>query len=369
MYQKERKLNPVLLIVLAAALLAVGAVMKMTVSILFAALLIWLSATQLNVKTETAVVTRGDNSTAAFAPGDEVSILSWNIGYAGLGEESDFFMDGGGGSVAESPEVVREDILGSAEALRALSPDFVLFQEVDIDGTRSHHIDEYELLRTQFPSDWSVFCQNYDSAFLAWPLYAPHGANRAGLATFSRLPVSDPVRKSLPISDSFSKFLDLDRCYSIVRVPAGDAELVLFNVHLSAYGADASIMAAQREKLYEDMTAERAAGNYVIAGGDFNQTFPGGLDKYPIKNDDLWTPGMLDDSMLPDGWHFAYDTSVPTCRLDNQPYDAESEATQHYVIDGFILSPNVELTSVQTQDDGFRFSDHNPVLLEVTLLQ
>ncbi|MFR6426479.1 MAG: hypothetical protein ACLUNO_13905 [Oscillospiraceae bacterium] len=32
---------------------------------------------------------------------------------------------------------------------------------------------------------------------------------------------------------------------------------------------------------------------------------------------------------------------MPTCRLDNQPYDAESEATQHYVIDGFILSPNV----------------------------
>ena len=62
---------------------------------LFAALLIWLTATQLNVKTETAVVTRGDNSTAAFAPGDEVSILSWNVGYAGLGEESDFFMDGG----------------------------------------------------------------------------------------------------------------------------------------------------------------------------------------------------------------------------------------------------------------------------------
>lgn len=83
------------------------------------------------------------------------------------------------------------------------------------------------------------------------------------------------MRKSLPISDSFSKFLDLDRCYSIVRVPAGDAELVLFNVHLSAYGADASIMAAQREKLYEDMTAERAAGNYVIAGGDYNHDMIG----------------------------------------------------------------------------------------------
>ena len=46
---------------------------------------------------------------------------------------------------------------------------------------------------------------------------------------------------------------------------------------------------------------------------------------------------------------------------------AESDATQHYVIDGFILSPNVELTGVQTQDDGFRFSDHNPVLLNIRL--
>ena len=56
---------------------------------LVAALLIWLTATQLNVKTETAVVTNGENSTASFAPGDSVSILTWNVGYAGLGEESD----------------------------------------------------------------------------------------------------------------------------------------------------------------------------------------------------------------------------------------------------------------------------------------
>ena len=34
---------------------------------LVAALLIWLTATQLNVKTETAVVTHGENSIASFA--------------------------------------------------------------------------------------------------------------------------------------------------------------------------------------------------------------------------------------------------------------------------------------------------------------
>lgn len=121
-----------------------------------------------------------DEAAPVVSADEEFTVVTANLGFGAYNRDFDFFMDGGTGSVAESPEVVREDILGSAEAIRALSPDFVLFQEVDTDGTRSHHIDEYELLRTQFPSDWSVLCQNYDSAFLAWPLYAPHGANRAG---------------------------------------------------------------------------------------------------------------------------------------------------------------------------------------------
>lgn len=57
----------------------------------------------------------------------------------------------------------------------------------------------------------------------------------------------------------------------------------------------------------------------------------------------------------------------PTCRLLNQPYDPDSEDTQYYVIDGFILSPNVELIGVETIDAGFVNSDHNPVYLEAAL--
>ena len=103
-----------------------------------------------------------DEAAPVVSADEEFTVVTANLGFGAYNRDFDFFMDGGTGSVAESPEVVREDILGSAEAIRALSLDFVLFQEVDTDGTRSHHIDEYELLRTQFPSDWSVFCQNYD---------------------------------------------------------------------------------------------------------------------------------------------------------------------------------------------------------------
>ena len=38
-----------------------------------------------------------------------------------------------------------------------------------------------------------------------------------------------------------------------------------------------------------------------------------------------------------------------------------------YVIDGFLISPNVTVESVQTVDEGFENSDHNPVLLTVSL--
>ena len=58
---------------------------------------------------------------------------------------------------------------------------------------------------------------------------------------------------------------------------------------------------------------------------------------------------------------------MPTCRLLNEPYDPASENTQYYIIDGFILSPNVTLNTVETLDAGFVYSDHNPVLLNVTL--
>ena len=39
------------------------------------------------------------------------------------------------------------------------------------------------------------------------------------------------------------------------------------------------------------------------------------------------------------------------------------------MIDGYIVSPNVQVDRVKTLDEGFVYTDHNPVLLEVTLLQ
>ena len=51
----------------------------------------------------------------------------------------------------------------------------------------------------------------------------------------------------------------------------------------------------------------------------------------------------------------------------NQPYDPADENTQYFVIDGFIVSPNVEVEHVETIDLAFANTDHNPVQLVVRL--
>ena len=113
------------------------------------------------------------------------------------------------------------------------------------------------------------------------------------------------------------------------------------------------------------LTAEYAKGNYVIAGGDFNQTFP--QNPYPVIDAENWAPDVLEADMLPQGWQFAVDADTPTCRLLNQPFSGSYDDTQLYIIDGFIVSPNVQVDAVSTLDTRFRYTDHNPVQLTVTL--
>lgn len=52
-------------------------------------------------------------------------------------------------------------------------------------------------------------------------------------------------------------------------------ELVLYNLHLSAYTSDGTIATEQLEMLCADMLAEYENGNYCVAGGDFNKDLLG----------------------------------------------------------------------------------------------
>ncbi len=335
-----------------------------------AGLVAWLSVTEFRPAASEELPIRGMPGTAPPAAGDSLTVLTLNTGYAGLGADADFFMDGGSG-VQPTRAQVERNLAGLTEQLRAQEADVWFLQEVDIDSARSASQDQSAVYQAYFCAETEgagAFALNYSCDFVPYPL-PPIGKVHSGLQSLTRFPVSAARRIALPCPFRWPvSTANLKRCLLVTDVPLAnsDAHLVLVNLHLEAYD-DGAGKAAQTEMLLEFLTGEYEKGNYVIAGGDFNQTFSGALETFPLQEEALWQPGVLEQDLLPRGWQFACDLTTPSCRLLNRPYDPAAGDTQFYVIDGFLLSPNVGLESVETLDGQFAWTDHNPVRLEVTL--
>lgn len=302
-------------------------------------------------------------------------LVSWNIGFGAYEADYDFFMDGGTQSWAWSKERLTENLNGISSFITAQNADLLLAQEVDIGGTRSYHVDERPFIQLGFSAGWDyacVFAQNYDSPFLFYPFTQPHGANQSGILSLSRFPISSAVRRELPIEESLMKLVDLDRCYSVSRIPtANGKELVLYNLHLSAYTSDGMVAVEQLELLLSDMNAEYKAGNYCIAGGDFNKDLPGNsgeLFGVPVREGDTWAQ-PVPDGIVPDGLTLVVplhaDAPVASCRTAAEPYTPGS--TFRVTVDGFVVSDNVTVSDSNVIETDYAYSDHNPVYLDFVL--
>lgn len=304
-------------------------------------------------------------------PDTEYTLMSYNIGFLAYSADYSFFMDGGTESRAKSAQAVEQNGSGVLETVAQTDPDFLLMQEVDVDATRSWHINEAELLTGELTGYGQVFAQNYDSPYLFWPLTEPHGASRSGMLTLSRCRVEDALRRSVPVETGFSKFLDLDRCYSISRIPVSNGrELCLYNVHLSAYTTDGTIATEQFAMLLDDMAAEYAAGNYVVCGGDFNKDLLGDSSRiFGVSGEAYTWAQPFPQELLPEEITLVApldeENPVPSCRNADRAYDPETSFV--LTVDGFLVSENVEILDARVVDTGFAWSDHNPVRLSFRL--
>ena len=312
------------------------------------------------------------------AEGEELTILTWNIGYGALGENTDFFMDGGTGVRTATKDEVGRNLQSIASEIEEIDPDVVFLQEVDRKSARSHKVNEEEALVNTLntASDLkylSAFAYNYKTLFVPYPL-PPLGRIEAGLLTLSDLGFDSFERIQLPCPFSWPvRLANLKRCLLINRIPVTDPngnetgkELVLVNLHLEAYDSGEGKI-AQTAMLKEILEAEAVKGNYVIAGGDFNQTFSSVDDSMYPEYPDCWHCGEIDVSGF-SGFQFCMDNTVPTCRSLDQSYAAaDKENFQYYMIDGYIVSDNLKVNHLETLDLDFVNTDHNPVLLKVTI--
>ena len=356
-----KRIAKVILIIIAAVLALV------------AGLLIFLTATEYHPEDVETLDING-TAKATYSVGDPLTAMTWNIGYGALGDNADFFMDGGEMVKSADEKRVQENMDGIMDLIDTVGPDMFLLQEADRDSSRSYHIDEVKMLRDKFPDYASTYGINYKTAFVPYPV-PPLGKIDAGIVTFTNSQPVSAERIQLPIPFKWPvRCANLKRCVTETHIPLCSSkgekikqELVLFNLHLEAYDSGEGKI-AQTKMLADLLKKELAKGNYVIAGGDFNQTFSSADKEAFPPQPGKWQPGDLDVTQFGKGWKFLMDHETASCRSLDQPLaGADLDSFQFYLIDGFIVSRNIRVERLQTLDLGFVNSDHNPVVMEFIL--
>ncbi|WP_116105548.1 endonuclease/exonuclease/phosphatase family protein [Lewinella sp. IMCC34191] len=343
-------------------------------------ILLYGTVTDWRPKGETDLVASAGQRAASTQIQDSVlTFVTWNVGYGGLGAADYFFYNRGDffwtdfGKARSPRENVDAYVAGQELTISSTQSDFFLLQEVDTASRRSYYTNQLAQARDVRP-DYSVYyAPNFQSRNVPIPLFQPwdhYGAVQSGLVTLSRFQPSEAQRLQLPGEFPWpTRMFQLDRCALRQVFPtAAGPDLVVYNVHLSAYDSDGSLRRQQMAYLRERVTADYAAGQYVIVGGDWNQIPPGfnWFSLNPTVEETILPPGVAFD-FLPSGWIWAYDPATGSVRRSDEAYDAHR--SEKSVIDYFLCSPNVRLRRVKTINQAFQFSDHQPVYLEAELLR
>lgn len=334
-----------------------------TLAILFLLALLVLSIKDYKPE-KTKVINKAENHNPLSQ--DTFKLITWNIGYSGLGKEMSFFYDGGN-EVRATKERTQENLDKIKYYLKQNQHiDFLLLQEVDKASRRSYYINQLKELRNNLEKHKGYFALNYKVPYVPVPLFKSLGKVAGGLATFTAHNPFKIVRHQFPGQYTWPKNLFmLDRCFLVCRYKLENGnDLLVINTHNSAYD-NGTLKEKEMNALKQFITKEYNAGNYVIVGGDWNQ-FPPEIGKTEKSNQlyNISKAKTIAKDFLAEKWQWAYDPKIPTNRSLDKPLNPWTDMT---IIDFFLLSPNIQLIKVKTKDLKFENSDHQPVHLEVVL--
>ncbi len=312
---------------------------------------------------ETEVVYQPEAKTDTLSIVKTYSLLIWNIGYAGLDKQMDFFYDGGK-KVRTTRNQLDSNIRCIEKFITAEDTfDFKLLQEVDISSKRSYHRNEVKRFSDDLTADHAFYGKNYDVFFVPLPFTNPMGSVNSGLLSFSRYNPAEVTRISFPGQYSWPKRLFmLDRCFLVMRFPlSGGKQLLVVNTHNEAYDTG-KIRDEQMAYLKKFLLTEYENGNYIVVAGDWNQCPPNLQPRFSGDIFDTIDYKGIEPAFLPAGWNWTYDNTMPSNRRVDIPYTRGTTRTT--VIDFFLFSPNLRPGDCKTMDMGFSCSDHQPVQVQ-----
>jgi len=325
----------------------------------YLAMAIWFSRTQKPTYRVLGLPKAPESMRAGL--GDQVSISTWNLGYAGLGADSDFIADRGRHLLPPSLASTRRNLEGILAVAASLTADISLYQEVSDASPLSYWAPLDQRLRALHANRIYLFQRDVATRLLFWPLRVCHGL----VAASSRYPSSV---ESIPLPLESVAMMGLIRRQYALQVlrferTEGHTDWTIVNLHLSAFDKD-GLREIQLREVLKFAQAEYAAGRHVVIGGDWNLALTEAGQKHEDDEYALFWLRPFPQHLLPEGWTIAAPTDGPTVRTNHQPYVEGKNPTA--TIDGFLISPNVRIDSIERSDTGFAMSDHMPVLVCVS---
>jgi endonuclease/exonuclease/phosphatase family metal-dependent hydrolase len=285
-----------------------------------------------------------------------LQILTWNLGYAGLGSEEDFLVDGGAQwrvSSIDRASSYRDSIIN---ALDDNAAPIVLLQEAAAPSLMNRGIDLRSSVLNARPSSGFIYESQYR-------IRLPFGMGiETGLALIGDS-VSRETATALVLPGGGG--LNIGRRFPLLvhRFDHNGFPYTVLALHLSAFDTDGVVRIAQLKKAMQVAIDEYETGRRVILGGDFNfELMARPRQGQSDEADMAWLVPFPWD-VLPAGWRIGSGATVSTFRSVDRPY--APGMNYEGSIDAFIVSPNIAGACVSVIDLRFRSSDHNPVLLTI----
>ncbi len=325
-----------------------------TISLLVVSIVLYLLVSEWHP----APVERVDYKCEAVELPDTLTLVSWNIGYAGLGDDMDFFYDGGARTrttqqrAAFNLDSIVAQLKGFEDA------DFILLQEVDVHSKRSYYTNQVEYICDALDYPYSVFAPNYDSWFVPIPLGEPMGRVKSGLLVLSRYPICSQIRRQYPTIPSLpNRLFDLKRCMLSVGIKreCGDT-LWINNTHNTAFDGGGM-------RLREVEFISRVIEEYPLSvtAGDWNSTPPGYTPSREAVENIYFSPYALAEGDFPINSSVVADFSEPSVRYLDRPYEESKSITT--LVDFAVLGTKCRIINYKIFNFYFEFSDHNPFII------
>ena len=317
------------------------------------------------------------NTSSAIPLHQKIKILTWNAQIFAGGLNNQFFFDGGT-DPWPSEKTIRETTARFARIIKQENPDIILFQEVDVNSTRTHHLNQFELIRSALPATYSAWsCTPYWKT--KYLLYKNLGRVDMQLCTFSKYRIVNATRYDLPRKKHANEITDA----FLIKPAILDTEIAttdghnlhVMNIHTNAaFDSDQTATIEQSQAAYNLLTNFKSDNARAIIGGDFNSlakpdlikyVYPAsqylyiGLKKSPVADlfrDFKAAPSMEDLTSPQKQKWFTYLTP----RMPERVADR--------TIDYFFMTPNIQIDETEVIKKGTRYlSDHYPVMVTIHL--